>query len=137
MKVTNIILGLTFVLLSVLNVSAQERHFDLADDAATFSIGKTVLANWSYDEYWYAGKIEKVSHDKYLIRFYDNELEWVTSDKLTFLMLNTGDEIFSKGEGELIYKLAEVGKIESERVFVKYLDSGKTEWCNIADIRLK
>ncbi len=120
-----------------LSASAQERHFDLEEASSSFTVGKVVLANWSYDDYWYAGKIEKVSHDKFLVRFYDNELEWVTSDKLTFLTISTGDEIFSKGEGELIYKLAEVGKIENEKVFVKYLDSGETEWCNISDIRLK
>jgi len=137
MKITKIILGFSFVMFLALNVSAQERHFDLEEAASSFSIGKVVLANWSYDDYWYAGKIEKVSHDKYLVRFYDNELEWVTSDKLTFLTLNEGDEIFSKGDGELIYKLAEVGKIENGKVFVKYSETGETEWCDIANIRLK
>jgi hypothetical protein len=137
MKITKFTLGLLFVLVFALNGSAQERYYDLAEEVSAFSIGKTVLANWSYDEYWYAGKIEKVSHNKYLVRFYDNELEWVTSDELTFFTIAVGDKIFSKGEGELIYKLAEVGKIEGKKVFVKYEESGETEWCSISDIRLK
>ncbi len=137
MKITKFILGLLFLFAFALNVSAQEKHYDLAENTTTFTVGKTILANWSYDEYWYAGKIEKVSHDKYLVRFYDNELEWVTSDKLAFLTLDSGDKIFSKGDGELIYKLAEVGKIEDGKVFVKYEESGKTEWCTISNIRVK
>ena len=81
--------------------------------------------------------MEKVSHDKYLVRFYDNELEWVTSDKISFFTVTVGDKIFSKGEGKLIYKLAAVEKIEDEKVFVKYEESGETEWCSISEIRLK
>jgi hypothetical protein len=101
------------------------------------SIGKIVLANWSYDDFWYAGKIEKTSHDQYFVRFYDNEGEWLTTENLTILYLGEGDQIFCKAENSLVYKLAEIGKVDGEKVFVKYIEDNVTEWSGISNIRIK
>jgi hypothetical protein len=68
MKIKTILLAFALVL-TVFTLQAQpERHFDLAEQGEgieMLSVGKIVLANWSYDDFWYAGKIEKTSHDKY------------------------------------------------------------------------
>jgi hypothetical protein len=96
-----------------------------------------MLANWSYDDFWYAGKIEKTSHDQYFVRFYDNEGEWLTTENLTILYLGEGDQIFCKAENSLVYKLAEIGKVDGEKVFVKYIEDNVTEWSGISNIRIK
>lgn len=137
MKLRTILLGFT-LLLAVSTLQAQERQYDLAEESTSvFGIGKIVLANWSYDDFWYAGKIEKVSHDKYFVRFFDNETEWMTTESMTFIYLGEGDEVFCKAEGSLVYKSAEIGKIDGEKIFVKYLDTGVTEWNSIGNIRIK
>lgn len=137
MKLQTYLLGFALIL-SFSSLHAQERHFDFnKEHNNVFSIGKIVLANWSYDDFWYAGKIEKVSYDKYFVRFYDNETEWMTTEDLTFIYLGEGDEVFCKANGSLVYKSAEIGKIDGEKIFVKYLDSGITEWNSIGNIRVK
>ena len=119
-------------------VQAQKRQFDLADkNTSVFKVGKIVLANWSYDDFWYAGKIEKISHDRYFIRFYDNESEWMTIENMTFVYLREGDKVFCRKEGSLVYRTAEIGKIDNEKIFVKYLGTGITEWNSIGNIRIK
>jgi hypothetical protein len=140
MKIKTILLAFALVL-TVFTLQAQpERHFDLAEQGEgieMLSVGKIVLANWSYDDFWYAGKIEKTSHDKYFVRFYDNEGEWLTTENLTILYLGEGDQIFCKPENSLVYKLAEIGKVDGEKVFVKYVEDGVTEWTQISNIRIK
>ncbi|MFK7950472.1 MAG: tudor domain-containing protein [Saprospiraceae bacterium] len=137
MKLRTYLLGFT-LLLAFSTLQAQPKHFDMAEDGSSvFGVGKIVLANWSYDDFWYAGKIEKVSHDKYFVRFFDNETEWMTTETMTFIYLGEGDKVFCKSEGSLVYKSAEIGKIEGEKVFVKYLDTGVTEWNSIGNIRIK
>ncbi len=140
MKLKTLFFGLV-MLLAIPSLQAQggEKHFDLAEEggASVLSIGKIVLANWSYDDFWYAGKVEKISHDKYFVRFYDNEGEWLTTENLTTFFLGEGDQVFCKASGGLIYKLAEIGKIEGEKIFLKYVEDGSTEWNEIGNIRLK
>lgn len=140
MKIKTILLAFALVL-TVLTLQAQpERHFDVTEGDAgveMLSVGKIVLANWSYDDFWYAGKIEKTSHDKYFIRFYDNEGEWLTTENLTILYLGEGDQVFCKPENGLVYKLAEIGKVDGEKVFVKYVEDGTTEWTSIGNVRIK
>lgn len=138
MKLQTYLLGLT-LLLAFSTLQAQpERHFDVAEESSSvFATGKVVLANWSYDDFWYAGKIEKVSHDKYFVRFFDNETEWMTTENMTFIYLGEGDEVFCKSKGSLVYKSAEIGKIDGEKIFVKYLETGVTEWNSIGNIRIK
>lgn len=137
MKLQAILLGLT-LLLAIPSLQAQ-KHFDIAEEgeSVAFGMGKIVLANWSYDDFWYAGKIEKVSHDKYFVRFYDNEGEWLTTENMTFLYLGEGDKAFCKPADGLVYKLVEIGKIEGEKVFVKYIETGETEWNEIGNLRIK
>ena len=139
MKLLKTLLFGLIIFLAIPSLQAQERHFDLAEEEETsmLSVGKVILANWSYDDFWYAGKVEKVSHDKYFVRFYDNEGEWLSTESMTMLFLGEGDEIFCKPENSLVYKLAEIGKIEGEKIFVKYVENGVTEWNEIGNIRLK
>lgn len=139
MKLQILILGLA-IFLAIPSLQAQgERHFDMAEDgeSSALAVGKIILANWSYDDFWYAGKIEKVSHDKYFVRFFDNEGEWLTTENLSFLTLGEGDKVFCKPAESLVYKLAEIGKVEGEKVFVKYVEDGVTEWSQVGNIRLK
>ena len=136
MKLRTYLLGLT-LLLAFSTVQAQERQFDMTEKGtSTFAVGKIVLANWGYDDFWYAGKIEKVSHDKYFVRFFDNETEWMTTETIAFIYLGEGDEVFCKSKNSLVYKSAEIGKIDGERVFIKYMETGLTEWNSIGNIRI-
>jgi hypothetical protein len=140
MNIRNFLLALTLVF-AVFKLQAQpERQFDITEKgevAEMYSVGKIVLANWSYDDFWYAGKIENTSHGKYFVRFYVNEGEWLTTENLTVLYLVAGDKVFCKSVNSLVYKLAEIGKIEGEKVFVKYVENGVTEWNDISNIRIK
>jgi hypothetical protein len=140
MKIKTNLLALALIS-TVFTLQAQpEKYFDLEEESEgieILSIGKIVLANWSYDDFWYAGKIEKTSHDQYFVRFYDNEGEWLTTENLTILYLGEGDQIFCKAENSLVYKLAEIGKVDGEKVFVKYIEDNVTEWSGISNIRIK
>jgi hypothetical protein len=137
MKRWQLALTFAFALFVAASAQGQDRHLDYDDGSNAFTVGKTVLANWSYDDYWYAAKIEAVSNDKFWVRYLDGEGEWLTTTELSFFSLNVGDKIFAKPEGDLVYKSAEVGKREGDKVFVKYAETGETGWTTLANIRIK
>lgn len=128
--------------------SAQDGqpHYDLMDGDGTskslfdgkssVAVGEKVLANWSYDEFWYSGNVEKIEEDKYFVKFDDNDGEWVLRQQLTPINIEKGSRVFCKKEGELVYKIAEVGEIDGERILLRYFEDKKTEWNIIRNIRL-
>lgn len=132
---------ITLAFLVSTSIFAQEEgpFFDLMDDAPVASklaAGSNVFANWSYDEFWYPGKIEKIEGDKFFVKFYDNEGEWLLKEQVAKMLLKKGDKVFCKKEGNPVYRIAQVGKIEGGKVFVQYFDDSTTGWSNVKDVRL-
>lgn len=126
---------------------AQQPHYDLMDGNsaitksmfdgnAPITVGQRVLANWKYDEFWYTGSVEQIDGEKYFVKFDDNDGEWVLREQLTPINLGKGSRVFSKKDGELVYKIAEVGDVDGERILLRYFEDNKTEWNELRNIRL-
>jgi hypothetical protein len=100
-----------------------------------FGEGERVLA-LDVDGFVYPAEILSVEEDRVLVQFLDGPERQLTPELIRSFELHVGSRVECRWKGGPAYFPGVLGKVEGERVFLRY-DDGDEEWTSIRLVRLK
>lgn len=100
----------------------------------SFDEGERILGS-DIDGYTYPAEIVTIDGDKIIVQFLDGPERMLTPELIRRFDLKVGQPIECRWKGGQQFFPGRIGKLESDRLFVKFND-GDEEWSNVRLIRL-
>ena len=100
-----------------------------------FEEGERVLAH-DVDGFVYPAEILSIEEDRVVVQFLDGPERMLTPELIRAFTLGIGSRVECRWKGGPAYFPGVLGKVEDERVFVRY-DDGDEEWTSVRLVRLK